>query len=149
MRIIRTILAVLHIATGMGALAGGLAAILNPEAPMGLAAESIPGFPFDSFLVPGIILFGLIGIGNLAAAVPVFLKRRWLGYSSGVLGCALMGWIVIQCFMLGSVVALHVIFFCIGAAKACLALAALTVEGLWPGTLVADFLTSAGPREVE
>jgi hypothetical protein len=78
----------------------------------------------------------------------VLLKRRWLGYSSGAQGCVLMGWIVIQCVMLGSVVALHVIFFCLGAAMSCLALAALTVEGLWPGTLVADFLTSAGPREV-
>jgi len=149
MRIIRRFLAALHLLVGVGALAGGLAAILNPAAPMGLAAESIPGFPFDSFLIPGLILFGVIGIGNLAAAVPVFLKRRWLGYSSGVLGCALMGWIVIQCFMLGSVVALHVIFFSFGAVIACLALAALTVERLWPGTLVAAFLTSAGPREVE
>jgi len=149
MRIIRGILAVLHLFVGIGAVAGGGAAILNPAAPMGLAVESIPGFPFDSFLIPGIILFGLMGIGNLLAAVPIFYKRRWLGYSSGVLGCALMGWIVIQCFMLGSVVALHVIFFALGAAVSSLALAALTVEGLWPGTLVADFMTSAGPREVD
>lgn len=148
MRVIRTILAVLHIFVGFGAVAGGLDAILNPAAPMGLAVESIPGFPFDSFLVPGIILFGLIGLGNLVASVPVFLKRRWLGYSSGAQGCVLMGWIIIQCYMLGSIIALHVIFFCIGAAVSCLALAALTVEGLWPGTLVADFMTSAGPREV-
>ena len=149
MRIIRALLAVLHIFVGIGAIAGGLAAILNPEAPMGLAAESIPGLPFDSFLIPGIILFGLIGLGNLVAAVPVFLKRRWVGYSSGAQGCVLMGWILIQCFMLGSIVTLHVIFFCLGAAMGCLALAALTVEGLWPGTLVADFMTSAGPREAE
>jgi len=148
MRIIRTILAVLHIFVGFGAVAGGLAAILNPAAPMGLAVESIPGFPFDSFLVPGIILFSLLGLGNLAAAVPVLLKRRWLGYSSGSQGCVLMGWIIIQCYMFGSIIALHVIFFCIGAAVSFLALAALTVEGLWPGTLVADFMTSAGPREV-
>ncbi|OHD27568.1 MAG: hypothetical protein A2Y38_23035 [Spirochaetes bacterium GWB1_59_5] len=149
MRIIRVFLAVLHIFVGIGAVAGGLAAILNPVAPMGLAAKSIPGFPFDSFLIPGIILFGIVGLGNLAATVPVLLKRRWLGYSSGVLGCALMGWIVIQCVMLGSVVALHLIFFALGAAIACLALAALTVEGLWPGTWVADFLTSAVPRKTD
>jgi len=149
MHIIRGILLVLHIFVGIGAVAGGLAAILNPAAPMGLAAESIPGFPFDSFLVPGIILFGLIGIGNLMAAIPIFYKRRWLGYTSGVLGCTLMGWIVIQCILLGSVVVLHVIFFALGAAISSLALASLTVEGLWPGTLVADFMTSAGPRELD
>ena len=149
MRIIRGFLLALHLFVGIGAVAGGLAAILNPVAPLGMAVDSVPGFPFDSFLIPGIILFGLVGIGNLVAAAPVYLKRRWLGYPSGVLGCALMGWIVIQCVMLGSIVALHVIFFCLGAVMACLALAALTAERLWPGSWVADFLTSTGPREVD
>ena len=149
MRIIRILLVILHLFIGAGAVAGGLAAILNPLAPLGMTVESVPGFQFDSFLIPGIILFGLIGIGNLAAAVPVFCKRRWLGYSSGVLGCALMGWIVIQCLMLGSVVALHVIYFVLGAATGCLALAALTVESLWPGTWVAELMTSSGRRKVD
>lgn len=111
-----------------------MAAILNPEAPMGMSVSSIPQFPFQSFLVPGIILFGLIGLGNIAATAPLFLKRRWAGDSSGAMGSALMIWIVVQCVMLGTVVGLHVIFFVIGAVQGCLALAMTMIEGVWPGT---------------
>jgi len=140
MRILRRFLVVLHLLVGVGAVGGGLAAILDPAAPMGLRPADLPGFPFESFLVPGIILFAVIGLGNITAAVPALLGKRWLGYSSGVMGCVLMGWIVIQCLMLGAVVALHVIFFALGAVIGCLALAMLTIEGLWPGTLVARVL---------
>ena len=134
MLIIRRALAGLHLLVGIGAIAGGLAAILDPAAPLGMVASDMPNFPFDSFLVPGIILFTVIGLGNLAAAVPVFLGKKWLGYPSGTAGIALMVWIMVQCAMLGSIVALHVIFFCLGAVIGCLALIQLAVEGLWPGT---------------
>ncbi len=134
MRYVRPLLIALHLLVGVGAVAGGLAAILDPMTPLGMPVDSLENFPFDSFLIPGIILFGLIGIGNLLAAVPALLGRRWFGYTSGFSACALMGWITVQCLMLGAVVALHVIFFCIGAAMGFLALARLGAEGLWPGT---------------
>jgi hypothetical protein len=137
MRIVRSFLVALHLLVGVGAVVGGLAAILDPMKPLGMPFDSLENFPFDSFLIPGIILFGLIGIGNLVALVPILIGRRWFGYTSGFFACSLMGWITVQCLMLGVVAALHVIFFCIGVAMGCLALAQLSVEGLWPGTWLA------------
>lgn len=134
MRIVRRMLVALHLLVGLGAMAGGLAAILEPTGPMGMSADALVNAPFKTFLVPGLILFGLIGLGNVAGAALVPLKRRWLGYVDGSLGCILMGWILVQCVMLEAVVALHVVFFCLGAVQGCLALALLAFEGLWPGT---------------
>lgn len=134
MRIVTRALAGLHLFIGIGAIVGGLAAIMNPVSPLGMPASTLAGTPFDSFIIPGVILFVVIGLGNLAAAVPVFMGKKWLGYPSGTAGIALMFWIMVQCAMLGSIVALHVIFFCLGAVIGCLALIQLAVEGLWPGT---------------
>ncbi|HRW25784.1 MAG TPA: hypothetical protein P5298_15360 [Spirochaetia bacterium] len=134
MRTVRRLLAALHLFIGVGAVAGGLSALLEPTGPMGMSTDALVNAPFETFLVPGILLFGLIGLGNLASAVPALASRRWAGYASGAMGCVLIGWIVVQCLMLADVVALHVIFFCLGAAQGCLALALLALEGLWPGT---------------
>ncbi|PKL24134.1 MAG: hypothetical protein CVV47_10240 [Spirochaetae bacterium HGW-Spirochaetae-3] len=140
MRIIRRFLVALHLLVGVGAMAGGLAAILDPTSPLGMPADALVNAPFDTYLIPGLLLFGLIGLGNITVAALTPLKRRWLGYASGAMGCVLMGWILVQCVMLEAVVALHVIFFCLGAVQGCLALALLAFEGLWPGTWAARAL---------
>ena len=141
MRIVRNCLLGLHIFVGLGGMAGGLAAILDPSAPLGAPSSMLKGSPFDSFLIPGIILFSVIGVGNLASAFCFVFRKRWQGYVSGVSAGALVIWIVVQCVMLRTVVFLHVLFFLIGAAMGCLALALLASERLWPGTWVLRLVT--------
>ncbi|PKL09407.1 MAG: hypothetical protein CVV51_03925 [Spirochaetae bacterium HGW-Spirochaetae-7] len=136
MRIIRPLLVALHLFVGIGAIVGGIAAIMDPVSPLGMPASALTGTPFDSFIIPGVILFCVIGLGNLAAAVTAFLGKWWMGYPSGTAAIALMIWIVIQCVMLDAVAGLHVIFFTIGAVQGCLALAMTMIEGVWPGTWV-------------
>ena len=132
MKAVRRILAVLHIFVGIGAMGGGLGAILNPSAPMGMPASVLRNGPFTDFLIPGIFLFVVIGLGNIGGALFLLRKSRFQGYVSGALGAVLVAWIVIQCLILWSVVALHVIFFALGALEGCLALALLWQENLFP-----------------
>lgn len=122
------ILLALHLFVGIGALGGGLAAILDPHEPLGMPAEALKNAPFSDYLIPGIILFTVIGLGNLAGAFA--LRNRWKvrGYSSIVLGAVLVIWIVVQCIMLQAVAFLHVLFFVIGAAKAVLAMKVLSKD---------------------
>lgn len=124
----------LHLFVGIGALAGGLAAILDPLAPMGMPASSLEHSPFDTFLIPGILLFCVLGLGNLACAAGIAFRKPWRGYASGVSASALVIWIVAQCAMLRAVAFLHALFFLLGAIMGCLALALLAQEGRWPGT---------------
>lgn len=130
------ILFALHAFVGIGAMAGGLEAILNPQNPMGAPLELLEHSPFDNFLIPGILLFGVIGIGNVIAAAAIKFKTKFHGYTSSVFSWALVIWIIVQCIMLNAVGVLHVIFFLIGAVEAALSMSILFKQGLFPTNII-------------
>jgi len=111
-------MAVLHIFIGVGAIFGGMAAVLNPAAPMGISADVLQGSPFSSFFIPGIILLGFFGLGNLLAGAIVWRKSKITGYLGGFFGAGMMIWIAVQCYILWAVTVLHVIYFLLGAVQA-------------------------------
>lgn len=122
----------LHIFIGIGALFGGSMAMIFPEAPMGIEIATMPNMPFANFFVPGLLLFTVIGLGNLAAAF-INRKKLWLsGYATGVTGGALVIWIVVQCYMISAIEVLHIIFFALGAVQGVLALIQLYREKRFP-----------------
>lgn len=142
MKAIIIILSIIHLIVGAGALAGGYLGMSDPTlASMGADVdEMLRNAPFEDFFIPGLFLFAVIGLGNLAAAVTGFRKWRYQGYASGALGCILMAWIVIQCYMLWEINALHVIFFIIGAGQALLALGLALRQELYPARLLRKYL---------
>ena len=130
----------LHWFVGVGAMAGGFAAITNPSAPMGMSADALKNSPFHDFLIPGIILFALLGLGNVACAALFHRKTGLRWYASGVLGGILVVWIVVQCVMLRAVAGLHVIFFALGGIQAAIAAVVLFMENRFPFTIVREWL---------
>ena len=135
MRKVYLILIALHIFVGIGALAGGLAAIMDPIHPLGVSVELLEHSPFDSYLIPGIILFTVIGLGNILSAFVFHFRLNYHGYISSFFGWALVVWIVVQCIMLRSVVFLHVLYFLIGLIQASLAMAVLYEQRLFPANI--------------
>lgn len=140
MKKVYRILFILHAFVGIGGMAGGLAAILNPQSPMGITVDALKYSPFSSFLVPGILLFGVIGLGNVLCAAILLLKSRFKGYTSSVTGWALVIWIIVQCIMLRAVNYLHVIFFVIGLVQAVLSMSILFHERLFPANVALSIL---------
>ncbi len=114
MKKVKIFLISLHVFVGIGALAGGLAAIINPQEPLGITVEALKNSPFSNYLIPGLILFAVIGLGNIISGLLFAFKLSYQGYMSGVFGLALVIWIIVQCIMLNTVVFLHVIYFLIG-----------------------------------
>jgi len=112
----------LHVFVGLGALFGGLAAIINPWNPLGMPVEALKYSPFSNFLIPGIILFVVIGLGNIVSAYVFRFKSSFQGHISGVFGWALVIWIVVQCIMLHAVAFLHVLYFIIGLIQVALSI---------------------------
>lgn len=129
----------LHLFVGAGAVFGGLAAITDPKAPLGIPIEVLKNSPFNNFLIPGIILFTLIGLGNIFSALMFRFNSRFQGYISSVFSWALVIWIVVQCIMLNSIAALHVIFFTIGLIEASLSMIILYEQRLFPINLFLNF----------
>ncbi len=151
MKAIRVSLIALHLFVGVGALFGGAAAMFNPTAPMpGITTEALRNGPFTDFLLPGLFLFLVLGLGNVAAGVLALVRRQhpWQGYVTGVLGAAMVCWIVVQCLVLWYVGGLHILYFLLGAAQGLLALALLWGENRFPMDIARRVL-GRGPAQTE
>lgn len=136
MKIVYRLLFALHAFVGLGAMGGGGMAIINPQGPGGMPIGALKNSPFSNYLIPGIILFTVIGLGNIFSSIMILSKLRFQGYISSVFGWALVIWIIVQCIMLNVVIYLHVIFFIIGLVEAILSMIILFKQRLFPANLV-------------
>jgi len=134
----------LHLLVGVGAVAGGWAAVSNPHSPLGMPAEALRTGPFSSFLVPGLFLMIVLGLGNLAAFGVSFLPWRYRSWLDGALGGILILWILIQCWILQAVVFLHVLFFGFGVIQGILALVLAYRHDVFPAGLIRRILFRKG-----
>src|ERR1700738_5076922 len=70
---------VLEVLLGIGALFGGGQFILAPDGHLiGVPLKMLAGTPFHSFLVPGLVLFTLLGVAPIAAAA-LTARRQAIG----------------------------------------------------------------------
>lgn len=134
------ILLFLHWFVGIGALFGGGAAILVPNGPLGISTEELKGGPFTNYLVPGIILFVMLGIGNVVCGLVFKRHYKAQGYMSSVVSYALMIWIAVQCFILKAVAPPHVLYFFIGVIQASLSMKLLWDNNQFPMNLILKIL---------
>ena len=78
--------------------------------------------PFSDYLIPGLILLVVIGLGSLASGVLSMLRYRYTGEIAAVSGAFLMIWITAQVCWIGLTVWLQPLFFCFGAVELALGL---------------------------
>ncbi|MFA6784994.1 MAG: hypothetical protein WCR13_08870 [Sphaerochaeta sp.] len=145
MKKITGVLFILHLLVGTGGMAGGFACLIDPHSPLGAPVEMLQNSPFSSFLIPGILLFSVIGIGNFISAAVLTQSKKWSGYTSSISGWSLVIWIIVQCYMIQSIVFLHVLFFCIGSIQAVLAFLLLWDTKQFPASWIQKF-TGTSPK---
>jgi hypothetical protein len=103
---------------GLGALGGGFMLVRDPsgstlELPMSL----LEGSPFPDFIIPGMFLFAVNGVGSMIGAGLSFTRRRYAQEIAIVLGVILVAWIVIQVVIISSFHWLHVLYFILGVVE--------------------------------
>lgn len=117
------ILGVVQMFVGIPALVYGLFFILEPDGSrVGMGIEALSRSPFNSYLIPGIILFLINGAGNIASAVLSFRRSFLTGYAGVLFGGALVIWIAVQILMIGYVPGLQLPIFVIGSVEIVLGL---------------------------
>lgn len=88
---------------GLSAVAGGIGLVMDPTgASLGMSSDWLRGSPFPSFLIPGLFLLGVNGVGTLVGAVLSFRGHRYAGEVAALLGLVMMGWITIQVIVITS-----------------------------------------------
>lgn len=124
----RVVAIVFLLILGIGALAGGLTLMARPDGSgMGFELSLLAGSPFPDYLVPGLILGGLFGIGALVVAVMGLRRMPSAPFLAFAIGCAQMIWIVVELVIIGEFSFLHPTFFGVG-----LVIAGAAVVWGWP-----------------
>jgi hypothetical protein len=124
-KITRSILLILLGFLGLGAIGGGSALIISPSGELlGMPLSMLEESPFNSFFVPGIILFSVLGLiplwlimallkkpeSKLAENINCFKDMHWAWTYSIYIAFVLIFWIQIQMVFLSSVYWLHTFY---------------------------------------
>ena len=103
---------------GIGAVAGGLGVILDPSGEsLGVSVNLLMDSPFKDFLIPGIILFTIIGLTSLLVSYLTFKQHLLSGGATIILGFIMIIWIVLQVYWIGWLTLLQPTFLIIGFAE--------------------------------
>jgi hypothetical protein len=100
---------------GIGALAGGVALVARPDGSvMHFDVQLLAGSPFRDYLIPGLILGILFGIGSFVVAALGLLHWRVAPFLAFAIGMAQMIWIVVELAIIRELSFLHPTFFAVG-----------------------------------
>ncbi len=104
--------------TGLNALIAGFLFIIDPSGDkLGLSVAYLQSSPFTSYLIPGLTLFTVIGIGNLITTIYLLRKKPIASRLLKWNGLLLTGWILIQMIMVRDINFLHIIMGSIGTVQ--------------------------------
>ena len=79
-----------------------------------LPPDILKNTPFHDFLIPGIILFFINGVGQIVAGFLSMRRHPVAGYAGAVFGLGLMIWIFVQVNMIGGGHILQYSYFMLG-----------------------------------
>jgi hypothetical protein len=100
----------------LGAIGGAAFMLAAPDGHlMQWDTSMLAGSPFNDFLVPGLILGGLFGLGSLAAIGLGLRGSHVAPFLGFAIGCAQMIWISVELAILGELSFLHPLMFGTGA----------------------------------
>ena len=126
---------VLELATAVGAIPVGIMLITDPSgAGVGFPPGWIEATPFGSYLVPGLYLLLMNGVGMLVLAGLTVVRHWTAPWLTGVLGTGLAVWIGVQLVVMPEVSFLQAVYGTIGVVLAAISVAWLRRTGqlrLW------------------
>ena len=115
-------LGILQVLIGIGAVPAGIAMISDRSGrSLGMPLEMLGNSPFADFLIPGVFLLVVNGIGSLLGGIASFNRHRFAGEIAAWLGTFLMVRIAAQVWWIGAHW-LHVLYFVLGLVELTLGL---------------------------
>jgi len=122
---------------GLGALAGGAMLVSRPDgSAMGFNVALLAGSPFADYLIPGLILGGLFGVGSLVTAFLGLRHSGWAPLFGIAIGTGQMIWILVELAIIREFSFLHPTMFAIG-----LVIAATSI--LWARPIIQTWRTTS------
>lgn len=88
---------------------------------MGLDPTWLSDTPYNDYRLPGLILFTVLGLGSLGVIMTVIRRLRLAWIAAIGLGGALLGWLLVQIYLLRMINPLQAIYGALGLALIVLA----------------------------
>jgi hypothetical protein len=86
----------------LGAVGGGVVLVADPSgATMGMSVDALQGSPFGDYLIPGLVLLTVLGLGPVAAVCGLVTRRPWSRPAALAVGVALLGWMGVEIWIVG------------------------------------------------
>jgi hypothetical protein len=82
-----------------------------------MPAEALAGSPFPHYLIPGLVLLSVNGVGSLIGGILTFRSSPHYPLMAISLGAFLMAWIVMQVWWIGLLHWMQPLYFGFGAAE--------------------------------
>jgi len=99
----------------VGAIICGALLVIAPDGRyLEMPLEMLAGSPFRNYLIPGLILFLVNGVGNTVSAILCFRLNRFAGFTGMIFGFGLIIWIFVQVNMIGGGHWLQYLYFGLG-----------------------------------
>jgi hypothetical protein len=93
---------ILEVLLAIGAIGGGIALMAGPNGEiLPLPLSALAGSPFGDYFMPGAILFTVLGLGPLGAAVLAWYRHPTAPFLAFAVGCALLIWLAVQFAVVG------------------------------------------------
>jgi len=116
-------LCVLQIFVGITAVLGGFGLVSDPSGTkMNIPLMLLENSPFANYLIPGLFLLLVIGVGNVLTGIVVFLRHRYAGNLSVFLGALLALYITVEVWFIGLMNFSQPLYFVLGVAELILGL---------------------------
>ena len=113
------ILGIIEAITAIGAVPAGLGYIMDTSGKaMGTTTAILENSPFSSFLIPGLFLLIVNGLGQATGAYLAFRRNALAAKFSIALGVILIFWIILQVNWIGLSHFLQPVFFITGILEA-------------------------------
>jgi hypothetical protein len=93
---------VLELVLGVGAIGGGSALMIGPNGEiLPLPVVALAGSPFANYFMPGAILFSILGVGTIVAAILSLRRHSLAPWLALAVGGALVVWIAVEIAIVG------------------------------------------------
>lgn len=97
----RRFLAALCLGVGISAIGGGVPLLIRPDGSLyGMPLSLLDHSPFVTFLIPGLLLVFVIGVGTTLAGAQVLRGSPRANVMAFAAGVALLTWIVVEMVLL-------------------------------------------------
>lgn len=96
------LLLILMLFQGASGLFGGAALVIDPSGGLlGLPLDMLVGSPFETYLMPGLILLIVLGAFPLVVCYGLWQRKRWAWWGALLVSIALIIWIGVEIAMVG------------------------------------------------